>query len=432
MDPQAPSPSSSSSGAPTANGAARPAAAAPPAPPLAAPTPRKKAARKAYALLGGMAAAALGVYFVHGLLTKDEVATDDAQVDADIVPLNGRVGGVIARLKVRDNQRVEAGAVLAELDDADFRAKVMAAQADLDAASAQAEAADAQVDIVKSTSAGGLSSAKAQLQGTGASVRSASAQVDAAAAAQARSKAELAKTEADLARAKTLHDAGAVSGQALEAAQTARDAAAAALDAATANLAAAKDQRSLSEARVAEAVGRVQQSTPVERQIAAATAAAKLAHARVDGATAALELAKLQLGYTKITAPVSGFISKLAVREGQMISSGATLAMIVPATTYVVANFKETQIERIAPGDLVDIEIDAFDGTLLHGKVDSIAAGTGARFSLMPPDNATGNFVKVVQRVPVKIVWTDDAKEAGKRALLHAGLSAEVKVHLQH
>jgi membrane fusion protein, multidrug efflux system len=368
-----------------------------------APKSRRSGARRAYLLLGGMTAVALAIYFIHGALTRDEVATDDAQIDADVVPLTSRVGGVILHMKVQDNQRVEAGAVLAELDDADFRARVMAAQADLDAATAQAEAADAQIDIVRSTSAGGLSSAKAQLQGTGASVRSAAAQVDSAAASQARAKSDLAKAEADLARARKLHDAGAVSGQALEAAQSTRDSAAAAVDAATANLAAARDQRSLSEARVAEAVGRVQQSTPVDRQIAAATAAGKLAHARVDGAKAALELAKLQLSYTRITAPVTGFVSKLAVHEGQMVQSGTTLAMVVPAQTYVIANFKETQIERIRPGDLVDIELDAYEGTL-HGKVDSVSAGTGARFSLMPPDNATGNFVKVVQRIPVKIV----------------------------
>ncbi len=401
--------------------------------PLVAPavSPRKRAARRAYLLLGGLTAAAFAVYFVHGHLTRDEVSTDDAQIDADVVPLNARVGGVILHMKVQDNQRVEAGAVIAEVDDADYRARVLAAQADLDGATAQAEAADAQVDIVKSTSAGGLSSARAQLQGSGASVRSASAQVDSAAASQARARAELAKTEADLARAKKLHDAGAVSGQSLEGAQSSRDSAAAALDAATANLAAARDQRSLSEARVAEAAGRVVQSTPVERQIAAATAAAKLAHARVDGASAALELAKLQLGYTRVTAPVTGFVSRLAVHEGQMIQPGAMLAMVVPAQTYVVANFKETQISRIRPGDLVDVEIDAFEGTL-HGKVESVSAGTGARFSMMPPDNATGNFVKVVQRVPVKIVWTDAAKQDDGQGALHAGLSAEVKIHLQH
>jgi membrane fusion protein, multidrug efflux system len=399
--------------------------------PEPSPRSKKSGARRAYLLLGGMAAVALLIYFVHGALTKDEVATDDAQIDADVVPLTARVGGVILHMKVQDNQRVEAGAVLAELDDADFRARVMAAQADLDAAIAQAEAADAQIDIVKSTSAGGLSSARAQLQGTGASVRSAAAQVDSAAASQARARSDLAKAEADLARARKLHDAGAVSGQALEAAQSTRDSAAAAVDAATANLAAARDQRSLSEARVAEAAGRVQQSTPVDRQIAAATAAGKLAHARVDGAKAALELATLQLSYTRITAPATGFVSKLAVHEGQMIQPGTTLAMVVPAQTYVVANFKETQIEGIRPGDLVDIEIDAYEGTL-HGKVDSVSAGTGARFSLMPPDNATGNFVKVVQRVPVKIVWTDEKKGADGRSALHAGLSAEVVVHLQH
>src|SRR5439155_7886688 len=153
-----------------------------------------------------------------------------------------------------------------------------------------------------------------------------------------------------------------------------------------------RDQQSLSQSRVAEAQGRVVASTPVERQIAAATAAAKLAHARVAAAQAAVDLAKLQLSYTKITAPVAGSVSKLGAHEGQMLQPGSPILMIVPARTYVVANFKETQIERIRPGDPVDITIDAVGGTL-HGKVDSISPATGARFSMMPPDNATGNFV---------------------------------------
>jgi len=396
---------------------------------VVAPVPKKRKALRAYMLLGGLALAALGVYFIHGYLTRDEVTTDNAQVEADVVPVAARVGGVILHMRVADNQRVDDKAPLAELDAADYTAKVDAAQADLDAATAQAEAAHAQVDIVRSSSAGGLSSAKAQLRGTGASVSGAKAQVASAQATVAQRAAELTKADADLARAKNLHDAGAVSGQALEAAQEARDAAKATLDAANANLTAARDQQATAESRVAEAAGRVEQSTPVERQITAAIAAAKLADARVSSAAAALRLAVLQRDYTKITSPVAGYVSRLAVHDGQMVQPGTTLLMIVPAQTYVVANFKETQLERIRHGDPVDVSIDALGGKTLHGKVDSIAAGTGARFSMMPPENATGNFVKVVQRVPVKIVWNADQPELEQ---LHAGLSVEVKVHLQH
>lgn len=391
------------------------------------PRPKKKA-RRAYLLLIGLAGTALAIYFVHGYLTRDEVKTDDAQIDADVVPLAARVGGAILHLRVTDNQRVEAGALIAKLDDTDYKVKVAAAQAELDAATAQAEAAYAQVEIVRSTSGGALSSAKAQLLGTGASVQAAAAQVDAAQAAVARADAELAKAQGDLDRAKKLHDAGAVSGQALEVAQTTRDAAAAAVAAANANLAAARDQQALSVSRVAEAQGRVQQSTPVDRQIAAAVAASRLAAARVGSAKSALELAKLQLGYTEVTAPVAGYVSKIGAHEGQLVQAGMTLAMLVPARSYVIANFKETQIERIRPGDPVEISVDALGGHELGGKVESLSPGTGARFSLMPPDNATGNFVKVVQRVPVKIAW-DDGQDLSP---LRAGLSVEVKIHLQH
>jgi membrane fusion protein, multidrug efflux system len=413
----------------TAEETSRPTPPSEPAPPKASVVaPRKKKATRAYLVLLGLAGTAVAIYFIHGYVTRDEVATDDAQVDADVVPVSSRVSGVLLHMRVTDNQKVEAGAVIAEVDDADYKARVAAAQADLDAARAQAESADAQVDIVTSTSGGALSSARAQLQGTGASVRSAAAQVDAAQAQVSRAKSELAKAQADLDRARKLHDAGAVSGQQLESAQTVRDSAQAAVDAANANLAAARDQQSLSLSRVAEAQGRVQQSTPVDRQITAAVAAAKLAHARVQAAQAALDLATLQLGYTKITAPVSGYVSKLAVHDGQMVQPGLMIAMVVPTTTYVIANFKETQMDRIRPGDPVDITVDALGGHTYHGKVLSISPGTGARFSMMPPDNATGNFVKVVQRVPVKITW--DAGQDLSR--LQAGLSAEVQIHLQH
>jgi len=395
---------------------------------MVAPIPRKKKARRAYLLLLGLAATAVAIYFIHGYATRNEVATDDAQIEADVTPVATRVGGVVLKMKIGDNQKIEAGQMIGELDDADYKAKVAAAEADLDAARAQADAADAQVDIVKSTSGGALSSAKAMLQGTGASVRSAQAMIDSAQATVARATSDLMKAQQDLDRAKKLHDAGAVSGQALESAQASRDSAQASLDSAKANLAGSKDAQAQAQSRVAEAEGRVVQSTPVDRQIASANAAAKLAHARVASSQAALDLAKLQLGYTKIAAPIGGYVSKLGAHEGQMVQPGMTLVMIVPQKQYVVANFKETQMDRIAPGDPVDIEIDALGGKKITGKVESISAGTGARFSMMPPDNATGNFVKVVQRVPVKITIDPD-QDVSK---LHAGLSVEVKVHLQH
>src|SRR3569623_1584720 len=390
--------------------------------------PRKSKARRAYMLLLGLVVVALAVYFIHGYATRNEVKADDAQVEADVTPVAPRVGGVVLHMKIHDNQKVEAHQVIAEIDDADYKAKVAAAAADLEAATAQAESADAQVGITTSTSGGALSSARAALAGTGASVRSAQAGVAAAQAQVAKAKSDLLKAQQDYDRAKKLHDAGAVSGQSLEAAEATKSSAQASLEAANANLAAARASASSAQSRVAEMAGHVEQSTPGERQIAAAVAAAKLAHARVQSAQAALELAKLQLSYTKITSPIAGYVSKLGAHDGQMVQPGMTLVMVVPTEQYVVANFKETQMDRIAPGDPVDISVDALGGAELHGRVESVSAGTGARFSMMPPDNATGNFVKVVQRVPVKIEL-DQGQDTSK---LHAGLSVEVKVHLQH
>jgi membrane fusion protein (multidrug efflux system) len=391
------------------------------------PKPAKKnKALRAYIVLGLLASSALAAYFIHGFLTRDEVSTDDAQVDADVVPIASRVGGVVVELDVQDNAPIKAKQTLAVIDQADYQAKLAAAKADLAAAQAQAEAADSQVDIVKSTAAGGLSSARAQLTGTGASVQSARAQVQAASAQVARATTELTKAESDLNRATKLHDQGAITAQDLETAQTAHDGARANLDSANASLASARDQQAVAESRIAEAQGKVQQSAPVDQQVAAAVAQAKLAHARADSSQSAVKLAELQLGYTTITAPVDGYASKLAVHTGQLIQPGTMLVMVVPAKSYVVANFKETQIERIRAGNPVDITIDALGGTF-HGKVASLSAATGARFSMMPPDNATGNFVKVVQRVPVKIALDDDQDLSG----LHAGLSAEVTVHLR-
>ena len=161
--------------------------------------------------------------------------------------------------------------------------------------------------------------------------------------------------------------------------------------------------------------------------LAAAQAAADLAHARVRGAQAGKQAADLQLSYTKILAPADGITSDLAVHEGQLVQVGQTVVAVVPADTYVIANLKETQVGRVKIGQIVDMDLDAYPGQTFTGKVESLSPATGARFSMLPPDNASGNFVKVVQRVPVKIAWTN----LPKNVIIEAGLSVDVTIHVE-
>jgi membrane fusion protein (multidrug efflux system) len=334
-------------------------------------------------------------------------------------------------MKVHDNDLVaidpktQKPPVIVRIDPADYQAKVDAATAERDAAQAALDSANLQVQIAKSTAHGGIASQQAQVAGSSAAAQAAGAQVAAAQAQVERANAELGKAEADFNRAKTLHDQGAITGRELEAATTARDSAKASLDAAKAGLAAARGMQSNASAQVAMAQGKLLQTTPEAEQIQSADIAVKQAQARLESAKAQLLLATLQRDYTDVIAPATGYVSKLAVHEGQLVQPGQTLLMLVPSDTYVIANFKETQIDRIKPGQSVDISVDAIGGKF-EGVVDSIAPGTGARFSMLPPDNATGNYVKVVQRVPVKIRWKSPPGSA-----LRAGLSAEVTIHLE-
>jgi membrane fusion protein (multidrug efflux system) len=200
----------------------------------------------------------------------------------------------------------------------------------------------------------------------------------------------------------------------------------AALGQAQAQLTAAQQQRLVAETRVAEAQGRLDQSAPIDAQIKAVHANADLAHARVNVAQAELELAKLQLSYTKVFAPEDGEVSNLAMHEGQLVVQNQPIVQLVPSRTYVVANFKETQVGRMHEGDPADVSVDSFPGQKLVGTVVSLSGGTGSRFSLIPPDNASGNFVKVVQRVPVRIEWTRPPELA-----LRAGMSVDVTVKVK-
>lgn len=365
----------------------------------------------------------------YAIATAGEENTDDAQVEADVVPLAPRVGGLVVEVKVADNSRVKKGDVLLVLDQKDFTARALQAKAAYDIAVEQAKVAHAQETVVQANAQGGFSTAQAAFSGSGAGVASAEAQVAAARAAITRAEADARKADTDLTRAKELLAANAVPQERVDNATAARDSAQAALVAAKAQLDAANEAKRGAESRVAEAKGRVQMSTPVEALIASAHAQAAQADSKVEDAKQALELANNQLSYATLTAPADGVVSRISVHEGQLVQPGQPSMELVPNFTYVVANFKETQIGEMKAGQKVDVKVDAFAGKKFKATVESLSGGTGSRFSLLPPDNASGNFVKVVQRVPVRIKWDGLPKELAEQ--LRAGMSAEVTVQVK-
>lgn len=330
-------------------------------PPAASPPPARR--RRALVLGGALLLLLAGGWFgVRAWLGRGDETTDDAQVEADVVAVAPRVGGPVLRVHVVDDAKVKAGDPLLEIDPRDFQLRVQQAEAELATARAQAVAADAQVAAARAT--------------------------------VTRSEAEAEKAALDLRRAEELSRGEAIAATQLEASRT---------SSATAKAGAGANRA----------------------QYAAALANAELARARVQAAQAALELAKLQLSYTVVRAPAAGVVSRLAARGGGIVQPGQTLAQLVPDRTYVVANFKETQTGAIRPGERADVELDAYPGRTLEARIESVSGGTGARFALLPPDNASGNFVKVVQRVPVRVALVSPPADLP----LRAGLSATVTVH---
>jgi membrane fusion protein (multidrug efflux system) len=390
----------------------------------AAKAPVKKSKARPYVIVAVIAGVGIAGYGAVAWLTRGQENTDDAQIDADAVTVSARVAGVVRAVHVTDNQSVKKGDLLVEIDPADISARVDQATAQVAAARAQASAAEAQVQIVQATSRGGLSAARAQLTGTTMSVAGAVSQIGVARASLERMQSDAAKAEIDLTRAEALRKDEAIPQAQLDTARASAQAARAAVVQAQAQLSAAEDARHTAQAQIAEAQGRVEQSAPVEALVEAAHAQASLAHANEAAAEAALAMASLELSYTKVTVPVDGRLARLAVRVGQQVQVGQAIVTVIPTATYVVANFKETQVGEMHPGQRAEITIDALPGHKFEGRVDSISPGTGARFSMLPPDNASGNFVKVVQRVPVKIQW---AQQGGDQPL-PAGLSVDVTV----
>jgi membrane fusion protein (multidrug efflux system) len=384
-----------------------------PSAPVVAATPPPARRRRPLLIAAGVLAALAAVLVVRAVLAAGVETTDDAQVEADVVAVGPRIPGQVLRALVVTDQPVKKGDVLFELDPADLSARVHQAEAELDSAVAQAAVAEA-------SARGGLSSARAGVSASASGLAGAAAQVDAARAAVSRAEAEAHRTALDLARMKELRAAEAVSVERYDNAVALDDGAQAALAAARAQLASAEEARRTAEGRIGEAAGRLEGQAPVDAQIA-------VARARVRSAQAALDLARNQLSYTRVTAPSDGTITRFVAREGALLAAGQVVGYLVPSQAYLVANFKETQVGRMRAGQAAEIEVDALPGLTLHGRVESLSGGTGARFALLPPDNASGNFVKVVERVPVRISLLDAPPDAP----LRAGLSATVGVRVR-
>jgi membrane fusion protein (multidrug efflux system) len=333
-------------------------------------------------------------------------STDDAQIEGHVMPVSPRVSGTIAAVHVHEDQQVQAGALLVELDPADYRIALQRSEAEYAEAVAEARAAQAGVPIASANTSGNLSVARAGLAAAKKEVDAANSKLRSAQAHLREAEAMNAKVSRDLDRMKQLVAKDEVSQQQYDAAATSSDASYANLESARADVAGAEQQVHVAESHVLQAQAGVQTAGTGPEQMEATQARASSADAKVMRARAALDQAKLNLEYTKLRAPATGVVSKKSVELGQVVQAGQPLLAIVPLDdVWVVANFKETQLNEMKPGQRVVIKVDGYVGREYQGHVDSIAAATGAKFSLLPPENATGNYVKVVQRIPVRIVF---------------------------
>lgn len=376
------------------------------------------------------------------IYSSSHVSTDDAQVTGHIIFISPKATGFIKNVFVQDNQEVQAGQWLAEIDDRDYQVRLAQAEADLAVARAAAKASSTQVAVTSQTTTSVVDQAAAGVEIARAGIDTAQKDLDQVRAMLRAAEAEvlaansnLKKAQDDVTRYRKLAAKEEIPRQSLEAAENAEVAAQARVTSAVQNEQAARAKVSWAEARVTQA--KAQLGDAQARLLAARTAPAQVlisqaqsstAEAKVQRAEADVEARRLELSYTKIYAPVHGVVSKKSAEVGQNVATGQPLLSIVPLDdVWVVANFKETQLKNVKTGQGADIDVDTYSGKPLRGKVDSIAAGTGAVFSLLPPENATGNYVKVVQRIPVKIVLAE--KNPG--LVLRPGMNVVVTIHTQ-
>jgi membrane fusion protein (multidrug efflux system) len=389
-------------------------------------------------LAGGIVllAVALGLY----LYFHNRETTDDAQVDGHITPIASKIYGRVGKVLVKDNQPVKAGQVLVQLEPADYQAALDQAKAALALAEGEARSAGVDVPRTSENSASDTSSAEAQLAGARADLMRAQATYEEAqtadlAYAQAnidKSRANAQLAQADLARYTPLMEKGEISKQQYDAAKANADATASALTADEQRLAQAKRNVEISKAlldaakaRVMQAEAGVASARADVKRVAMRSADAQAKLAKVDQARAEVAAAELNLSYCNIVTPVDGVVTHKQVEDGQIIQQGQGLMVIVPLQdVWVTANFKETQLRKMRPGQKAYVEVDTY-GKTFSGHVDSIAGATGAVVSLLPPENATGNFVKVVQRIPVKIILDPIPAD---QAVLRPGMNVDATV----
>jgi membrane fusion protein, multidrug efflux system len=363
-------------------------------------------------------------FFIYRYVASYE-NTDDAEVDGHVNSISARITGHVVSLNVQDNQYVKAGTVLVEIDPADYQVAFESAKADYQNAQAAAIAAGVNVPITSVNTESQVSSSQADIDSARAGIQAARQQFDAAKAQLQQAQANDVKAQNDLGRYQQLVGKQEISQQQFDAATAAAKASTAAVESARANADAAQQQVIQAQGKLVNAQASYRYASTAPRQMEVIRARAASAEADVQSKKADLDQAQLNLQYTKIVAPVDGMVSNRTVEVGQNVAPGQELMKIIPLEdVWITANFKETQLREMKIGQKVDIKVDA-TGRDYKGKVDSVAGASGARFSLLPPENATGNYVKVVQRIPVKIVLEPGANKDHE---LRPGMSVEPKV----
>ncbi|MCX6647635.1 MAG: HlyD family secretion protein [bacterium] len=379
---------------------------------------------------------------LYRLLTTTE-STDNAAVQANIVSISSRISGTVASIDVIDYQRVSAGDILVSLDTSDLEITLEQAKASLNLAVCLAEVARIGIDqsamqaeSQSTTAYGGFSLSSTSIEVASAAVDAARASVDSAEARLAQAQAGLDLARTDYERFLSLAEDNVISEQELEHAETAFKVAQASVESAQSDVSLAQSRLQQAELNVEIAEAQQRQS---EGAIQGAEAGAvgtdvkqkqyEAALAQVEVAQAAVDAVELQLSYTSIVAPSDGRLGRISAQVGQRISSNQPLMPLVSNDIWVIANFKETQINQIHPGLPVEIRVDTFPGKIFSGQVDSLSPASGATFALLPPENASGNFTKVVQRIPVRIVF-DPESISGYEDLLEPGMSVFVRVEI--
>jgi membrane fusion protein, multidrug efflux system len=406
-----------------------------------APRRRRKRLIRAIVLLIALVAVAAGSLYAWRYFSAYE-STDDAEVDGNINAISARINGYVVDVPVDDERYVKAGEVLARIDPKDYSVKLAQAEADLAAAEASFQSSRTDVPVTSTTTRSQLTAARSGKTDAAAALLGAQRQLSAARARLVIAQANVRDAEAshkkiadDVVRYKKLVDKDEISEQIYDTAVNTANAANATVDARRAAVAEAEDNVRVAQsaidqanARIAQADASIQAALTAPQQVAISQARAKTSEAQVLQKRAAVEQARLNLSYCTIFAPVSGIVEKKSVEVGSNVSPGQELMAVVPLDDlWITADFKETQLRLMKPGDRVRFSVDAY-GREYRGKVSNIGGASGSRLSLLPPENATGNFVKVVQRIPVRIDM-DPNQNSDHR--LRPGMSVEPKVYVR-